>query len=81
MTGAPGSGSYDAVTFDMDGVIVDTAPMWESVRAEPVRKHGRGWGRGDHPFVAQRGARACLDRLESFDIDRLDEVARPGSGR
>jgi HAD superfamily hydrolase (TIGR01509 family) len=67
-TGEPGSaaaGPYDAVIFDMDGVIVDTELVWESVRIEFARRHGRSWGREDHPFVAQRSTREWADSTRS----------------
>ena len=58
-------GPYDAIIFDMDGVIVDTEPVWESVRAEFARKHGRSWGREDHPFVAGLSTREWADSTRS----------------
>jgi HAD superfamily hydrolase (TIGR01509 family) len=33
----------DAVIFDMDGVLVDSEPVWESVRREYVAAHGGRW--------------------------------------
>jgi HAD superfamily hydrolase (TIGR01509 family) len=34
----------DAVIFDLDGVIVDSEPVWEEVRREYVAAHGGRWG-------------------------------------
>jgi len=59
------SGPYAAVIFDMDGVIVDTELVWESVRVEFARRHGRSWGREDHPLVAQRSTREWADSTRS----------------
>jgi HAD superfamily hydrolase (TIGR01509 family) len=33
----------DAVIFDLDGVLVDSEPVWESVRREYVAAHGGRW--------------------------------------
>jgi HAD superfamily hydrolase (TIGR01509 family) len=32
-----------ALLFDLDGVLVDTEPVWESVRREFVGRHGAAW--------------------------------------
>jgi HAD superfamily hydrolase (TIGR01509 family) len=33
----------DAVVFDMDGVLVDSEPVWEQVRRAVVAEHGGRW--------------------------------------
>ncbi|MEU5903972.1 HAD family phosphatase [Micromonospora sp. NPDC047527] len=33
----------DAVVFDLDGVIVDSEPVWEEVRRAYVAEHGGAW--------------------------------------
>nr|WP_201748965.1 HAD family phosphatase [Micromonospora acroterricola] len=47
MTGAPRVGQdgavVDAVVFDLDGVIVDSEPVWEEVRRAYVATHGGVW--------------------------------------
>jgi HAD superfamily hydrolase (TIGR01509 family) len=36
----PGSASFDAVVFDMDGVLVDTEHLWDEVREELTEEWG-----------------------------------------
>jgi HAD superfamily hydrolase (TIGR01509 family) len=33
----------DAVVFDLDGVLIDSEPVWEQVRREVVASHGGHW--------------------------------------
>ena len=33
----------EAVVFDLDGVIVDSEPVWEQVRRQVVAGHGGHW--------------------------------------
>lgn len=33
----------DAVVFDLDGVLVDSEPVWEEVRRQVVAEHGGHW--------------------------------------
>src|SRR3954469_4244724 len=33
----------DAVVFDLDGVLVDSEPVWEQVRRAVVAEHGGHW--------------------------------------
>ena len=35
--------SVDAVVFDLDGVLVDSEPVWEAVRRDFVSEHGGSW--------------------------------------
>ena len=33
----------EAVVFDLDGVLIDSEPVWESVRRQVVAGHGGHW--------------------------------------
>ena len=37
------AGEVAAVVFDLDGVLIDSEPVWEQVRREYVRRHGGSW--------------------------------------
>jgi len=36
----------EAVVFDLDGVIIDSEPVWEQVRRQVVAEHGGHWTAG-----------------------------------
>lgn len=39
--------AFDAVLFDLDGVLVDSEPWWNDARIEFARGHGRPWTHED----------------------------------
>jgi HAD superfamily hydrolase (TIGR01509 family) len=64
---------YDAVLFDLDGVLMDSEPWWDAVRIEFAREHGRPWGAGDQHAVmggnSREWAEVIRDRLDLADVD------------
>jgi HAD superfamily hydrolase (TIGR01509 family) len=53
----------DAVVFDMDGVIVDSEPVWQQVRVELVGDHGQAWTTADGDACRGRESREWSARI------------------
>jgi HAD superfamily hydrolase (TIGR01509 family) len=82
--------NFQAVIFDMDGVIVDSEPRHERAFLEVVREigygetHGVNWadyvGRSDHvlwdDFVARHKPVQPLEQLLKMKRDRMVEIIR-----
>lgn len=81
----------DAVIFDLDGVIVDSEPVWEEVRRRYVAEHGGRWqpdsqrrlmgmstGEWAHYLSAELGVARSPEQVAS---DVVDEMTRRYAAR
>src|SRR5262249_62326147 len=75
---------FDAVLFDLDGVLVDSEPWWNQVRIEFARAHGRSWTDEDHHAVMGANSRGWAitmrDRLhlEHLSVDEIQDAVVNG---
>jgi HAD superfamily hydrolase (TIGR01509 family) len=58
----------DAVIFDMDGLLVDSEPVWDAARRWMAQEAGQTWTTDDHRAVmgvsTQEWVQYMIDRLE-----------------
>jgi HAD superfamily hydrolase (TIGR01509 family) len=62
-----------AVIFDMDGLLVDSEPVWDEARAMMARRAGKTWNSDDHKAVMGVSTAEWVDYM----IHRLALTASP----
>jgi HAD superfamily hydrolase (TIGR01509 family) len=70
----PEAGSLQAVLFDMDGLLVDSEPLWFEVEREVMARLGGNWGEADQRALLGGSLRRSVSYL-------LARAARPASER
>jgi HAD superfamily hydrolase (TIGR01509 family) len=66
--------NIDAVIFDLDGVIIDTEALWNSVRHDFALAHGGHWDEHDQPAVM--GANSMQWAVSMRDNNGIDLTAQ-----
>ena len=62
-----------AVIFDMDGLLVDSEPVWDRARRSMAERAGKSWTKQDHEAVMGVSTREWADYM----IDRLELALAP----
>ena len=57
-----------AVIFDMDGLLVDSEPVWDAARKWMADRAGKPWSRLDHDAVMG----VSTDEWADYRIERLE---------
>jgi HAD superfamily hydrolase (TIGR01509 family) len=70
---APGSGSLEAVLFDMDGLLVNTEPMWFEVEHAVMARLGGEWTHEDQQALVG----GSLHRSVGYLLSRATRPAEP----
>jgi HAD superfamily hydrolase (TIGR01509 family) len=68
-----GPEELDAVLFDMDGLLVDTEPLWFETEAEVMARLGGSWGRADQ----ERLLGGSMAHTVGYLLSRADTPAAP----
>lgn len=69
----PDSGSLQAVLFDMDGLLVDTEPLWFEAESSVMARLGGQWTAADQRALIG----GSIDRSVGYLIERASRPAEP----
>src|SRR5262249_42456654 len=75
-----GSAVLDAVLFDMDGLLVDTEPLWLETETEVMAKLGASWTEADQQALLGGSMGKAVAYLLARAADGPRATARPGPG-
>jgi len=63
-----------AVVFDLDGLLVDSEPVWFKVRAKMFQRFGMVWTDDDQKALMGRNTKSWIDYVESKLEGKLSRV-------
>ena len=69
----------EAIIFDMDGLLIDSEPVWDRARAGMAERLGQSWGKRDHQAVMGVSTAEWADYMKdkwNLDMSREEVVAK-----
>jgi HAD superfamily hydrolase (TIGR01509 family) len=73
-TGPPTPGRLAAVTFDMDGLLVDSEPLWFLAESAVMARLGADWGPADQLALVGGSLRSTVEYLIAKATEPADPV-------